>query len=270
MPLNRLDPQIRKFNFNDTSFTSLMKRRIYHVLLISSVYDAFMLEDDGRIDEQIFNEYVSLNLRYPPGFLLATSKKEAYDYLTDEKIDLIIMMLSAEDKETYHLAEELKSAYPSIPIVVLTPFSRELNLKIDRKELKAVDYVFNWLGNADILLAIIKLIEDKMNADHDIRDIGVQCILLVEDSIRFYSSYLPNIYKIIFKQSKSFMTEGLNEHQKMLRMRGRPKILMATNYEEAISLYKKYKQNCLALFPTYPMNATGSSILRQASDCVRW
>jgi hypothetical protein len=247
MPLNRFDPQNRKFNFNDTAFTSLMKKRIYHVLLISSVYDAFMLEDDGRIDEQIFNEYVSLNLRYPPSFLLATSKHDAYEYLQDEKIDLIIMMLSAEEKETYLLAEELKSAYSAIPIVVLTPFSRELNLKIDRKELKAVDYVFNWLGNADILLAIIKLIEDKMNADHDIRDVGVQCILLVEDSIRFYSSYLPNIYKIIFKQSKSFMTEGLNEHQKMLRMRGRPKILMATNYEEAIGFYKKFKQNLLGI-----------------------
>ncbi len=247
MPLNRLDNLNRKFIFNDTSFTSLMKKRIYHVLLISSVYDAFMLEDDGRIDEQIFNEYVSLNLRYPPSFLLATSKTEADEFLAEEKIDLIIMMLSAEDKETYVLAIELKSKYPNIPIVVLAPFSRELNLKIDRKELRAVDYVFNWLGNADILLAIIKLIEDKMNAYHDIRDIGVQCILLVEDSIRFYSSYLPNIYKIIFKQSKSFMTEGLNEHQKMLRMRGRPKILMATNYEEAIEIYKKYKQNMLGI-----------------------
>jgi len=247
MAPTRFDLLNRKFSFNDTSFTNLMKKRIYHVLLMSSVYDAFMLEDDGRIDEQIFNEYVSLNLRYPPSFLLATSEKEAYDFLAEEKIDLIIIMLSAEDKETYVLAEAFKSRYPSIPIVVLAPFSRELNLKIDRKELKAVDYVFNWLGNADILLAIIKLIEDKMNADSDIREIGVQCIILVEDSIRFYSSYLPNIYKIIFKQSKSFMTEGLNEHQKMLRMRGRPKILLATTYEEAIDFYKKYKQNLLGI-----------------------
>ncbi|MBG0781580.1 MAG: phosphoenolpyruvate synthase [Bacteroidales bacterium] len=247
MTPSRPDFLNRKFTFNDTAFTSLMKKRIYNVLLISSVYDAFILEEDGRIDEQIFNEYVSLNLRYPPGFILTSDPKEVKNILKNEKIDLVIEMLSAEDRSTYKLAEEIKADYPEIPIVILTPFSRELSLKIDRNELKGIDYVFNWLGNADILLAIIKLIEDKMNAEHDIVDIGVQCIILVEDSVRFYSSYLPNIYKIIFKQSKSFMTEGLNEHQKMLRMRGRPKILLATTYEEAIELYKKYKQNILGI-----------------------
>jgi len=237
----------RKFVFNDTSFTSLMRKRIYHVLLISSVYDAFILEEDGRIDEQIFNEYVSLNLRYPPSFILTSNPDEVLGIMENENIDLVIEMLSAEEKETYKLADRIEADYPDVPIVVLTPFSRELSLKIDRNELRGIDYVFNWLGNADILLAIIKLIEDKMNAEHDIAEVGVQCIILVEDSVRFYSSYLPNIYKIIFKQSKSFMTEGLNEHQKMLRMRGRPKILLATTYEEAIELYKKYKQNILGI-----------------------
>lgn len=237
----------RKFVFNDTSFTSLMRKRIYHVLLISSVYDAFILEEDGRIDEQIFNEYVSLNLRYPPSFILTSNPDEVLGIMENENIDLVIEMLSAEEKETYKLADRIEADYPDVPIVVLTPFSRELSLKIDRNELRGIDYVFNWLGNADILLAIIKLIEDKMNAEHDIIEVGVQCIILVEDSVRFYSSYLPNIYKIIFKQSKSFMTEGLNEHQKMLRMRGRPKILLATTYEEAIELYKKYKQNILGI-----------------------
>lgn len=236
-----------------------MKKRIYHVLLISSVYDAFILEEDGRVDEQIFNEYVSLNLRYPPSFILAGSQEEAFRILETENIDLVIEMLSAEEKETYELAESIKRLYPEVPIVVLTPFSRELSLKIDRNELKSIDFVFNWLGNADILLAIIKLIEDKMNADNDIREIGVQCIILVEDSVRFYSSYLPNIYKIIFKQSKSFMTEGLNEHQKMLRMRGRPKILLATNYEEAIDLYKKYKQNLLGIISDISYNREGKT-----------
>lgn len=214
LPEHNIHP--RNYLFTDTSFISLMKNRIYHVLLISSVYDAFMLEEDGRVDEQIFNEYVSLNLRYPPIFLLASSEKEAFDMLDQESIDLIIIMLSSQEKQTYQLAEKLKATQESIPIVVLAPLSRELALKMDRKELRSVDYVFNWLGNTDILLAIIKLIEDKMNADHDIIEVGVQCIILVEDSVRFYSSYLPNIYKIIFKQSKSFMTEGLNEHQKTL------------------------------------------------------
>lgn len=249
----------RKFVFNDTSFNNLMRKRIYNVLLISSVYDAFILEEDGRIDEQIFNEYVSLNLRYPPSFVLTSNPEEVSGIMKSVKVDLVIEMLSVEEKETYKLAERIAADYPDVPIVVLTPFSRELSLKMDRKELRGIDYVFNWLGNADILLAIIKLIEDKMNAEHDITDVGVQCIILVEDSVRFYSSYLPNIYKIIFKQSKSFMTEALNDHQKMLRMRGRPKILLATTYEEAIDLYKKYKQNILGIISDVSYSREGKT-----------
>ncbi len=234
----------RKFVFNETPFTNLMKRRIYHVLLIASKYDAFILEDDGRIDEQIFNEYVALNLRYPPQFIQANSKEEAIAILADQNIDLIIFMISAFDEESII---EIRKKKPCIPAVLLTPFSREISLKIDNGKLKGIDHVFSWLGNADILLAIIKLIEDEMNADYDINVVGVQAIILVEDSVRFYSSYLPTIYKIIYKQSKSFMTEGLNEHQKMLRMRGRPKILLANNFEEAIGYYHKYKNNLLGI-----------------------
>ncbi|MCD4683991.1 MAG: phosphoenolpyruvate synthase [Bacteroidales bacterium] len=236
-----------KYYFSDTSFNTLMRKRIYHVLLISSAYDAFILEDDGRIDEQIFNEYVSLNLRYPPRFILAGSEKEAFEKLKEEHIDLIITMLSADETDTFGIAKKIKKEYQRIPIVVLTPFSRNVSLKISQDDMGAIDYIFSWLGNADILLAIIKLIEDKMNVENDVKEVGVQTILLVEDSIRFYSSYLPNIYKIIFKQSLKFMTEGLNEHQKMLRMRGRPKILLATTYEEAIGIYEKYKNNMLGV-----------------------
>jgi len=256
MPLTNIAYRAPKYYFSDTSFQKLMRRRIHHVLLISSTYDAFVLEDDGRIDEQIFNEYVSLNLRYPPQFILASSEKQAFDLLHEEKIDLIIVMLSSEEMDTFSLAEKIKKQYEAIPIVVLTPFSREVTLKLNDTSKTVVDYIFSWLGNADLLLAIIKLIEDKMNVDHDIREVGVQSILLVEDSIRFYSSYLPNIYKIIFKQSKDFMTEGLNEHQMMLRMRGRPKIMLATTYEEALMLYEKYKRNLLGIITdmSYPRN----------------
>ena len=241
---NALNP--KKYYFIDTSFNMLMKRRIYQVLLISSTYDSFMLEEDGRIDETIFLEYVSLNLRYPPQFIKVTSEHEAFDVLEDKSVELIISMLNIEKADTFDLAMRIKAKYPKIPIVVLTPFSREVNLKLAEKNLTAIDYVFSWLGNADILLAIIKLIEDKMNIDNDIKQ-GVQAILLVEDSIKFYSSYLPNIYKILLKQSKTFMTEGLNEHQKMLRMRGRTKILLATNYEDAMKMWSKYKTNLLGI-----------------------
>lgn len=243
-----------KIDFNDTSFNLLMQRRIHKVLLISSNYDSFMLEEDGRIDEQIFNEYVSLNLRYPPIFVMAHSSEEAFEILKNDNIDLVISMLSIGDRDTFALANEIKSLYPKIPIVVLTHFSREVTIRLEKEDLSAIDYVFCWLGNADILLAIIKLIEDRMNVEYDVDVIGVQTILLVEDSIRYISTYLPNIYKIIFKQSKEYMREALNEHQKMLRMRGRPKILLATNYDHAMELYEKYKYNMLGIISdiTYP------------------
>jgi CheY-like chemotaxis protein len=236
-----------KYYFGDTSFDNLMKKRIYHVLIIASAYDAFMLETDGRIDEQIFNEYVSLNLRYPPQFIISTSTQEAFKILQEENIDLIITMFNIEKIDTFELAKTIKAKYPAKPLVVLTPFSREVSLKVSLDDLSIIDYIFSWLGNADILLAIIKLIEDKMNLEHDVEEAGVQVIMLVEDSIRFYSSYLPQIYKIIFKQSRLFMTEGLNENQKTLRMRGRPKILLATTFEEAVSYFKKYKENFLGI-----------------------
>ncbi len=244
----------QNFYFSETSFVNLMKKRIYHVLLISSVYDAFMLEEDGRIDEQIFNEYTSLNLRYPPQFSQATNKEEAFKILHDEKIDMVISMLNAEKISTFELSRNIKKEYPEILIVMLTPFSREATLKIETFDLESFDYIFSWLGNADILLAIIKLIEDHMNVENDVAEVGVQVIILVEDNIRFYSSYLPIMYKIIFKQSKSFISEGLNEHQRMLRMRGRPKILLATNYEDAYEYYEKYKKNLLGVISdiTYP------------------
>jgi CheY-like chemotaxis protein len=248
----------KKYYFIDTSFNLLMKKRVYQVLLISSTYDAFMLEEDGRIDETIFMEYVALSLRYPPQFIKVTSEEEAFEVLEDKHIELVISMLSIEKADTFDLAMRIKQKYPKIPIVVLTPFSREVHLKLREKNLSAIDYVFSWLGNSDILLAIIKLIEDKMNMHNDAEQ-GVQAILLVEDSIRFYSSYLPTIYKIVFKQSKSFMTEGLNEHQKMIRMRGRTKILLATNYEEAVDRWEKYKGNLLGIITDISFSRNGET-----------
>ncbi len=245
MKAKRLDnPTI---DFSMTEFELLMQKRILHVLIISSSYDFFMIEEDGRIDEQIFNEYISLNLRYPPRFIKASTAQEAFRILESEKIDLIIEMLNIGDIDTFELAKRIKKSYKLIPIVVLTHFNREVSIKLQNEDLSAIDYVFCWLGNADLLLAIIKLIEDKMNADNDVEKVGVQMILLVEDSIRYTSVYLPLLYKIVLKQSRDFMKEALNEHQKMLRMRGRPKILLAKNYDEAIEIYEKYKQNLLGI-----------------------
>lgn len=254
MSTNSSDVSTGKYYFAETAFDLLMRKRILNVLLICSKYDAFLLEEDGRIDEQLFNEYVTLNLRYPPKFYQVTSADEAFCMLEKKPIDLIITMLNVKGMDPFSLAKKIKSIYPEKPIVVLTPFSREVSLKLSHEDLTAIDYVFSWLGNAQIMLAIIKLIEDNMNVEHDVNEVGVQVIMLVEDSVRYYSAYLPNLYRIIFTQSKQFMTEGLNEHQKMLRMRGRPKILLAQNYENAQMLYEKYKHNMLGVITdmTYP------------------
>lgn len=254
MSTNSSDVSTGKYYFAETAFDLLMRKRILNVLLICSKYDAFLLEEDGRIEEQIFNEYVTLNLRYPPKFYQVTSADEAFCMLDKKPIDLIITMLNVKGMDPFSLAKKIKSMYPEKPIVVLTPFSREVSLKLSHEDLTAIDYVFSWLGNAQIMLAIIKLIEDNMNVEHDVNEVGVQVIMLVEDSVRYYSAYLPNLYRIIFTQSKQFMTEGLNEHQKMLRMRGRPKILLAQNYENAQELYEKYKHNMLGVITdmTYP------------------
>lgn len=157
------------------------------------------------------------------------------------------MMPGIDLSETFSGAKKIKELYPDIPIVVLTPFSKEVSRRLAKEDLTAVDYVFSWLGNVDLLLAIIKLLEDKMNADNDINEVGVQMILLVEDSVRFYSSVLPIIYKFLLKQSLIFSTEALNEHEQMLRMRGRPKVMLARDYEEAVELYRLYGKNVLGV-----------------------
>lgn len=240
-------PDFKNLVFRDTSFADLMNKRIYNVLLIASKYDAFMLEDDGRVDEQIFNEYTALSLRYPPRFTQVTTKEEALRELEDRNFELIICMPNMDDRDMFAGAKEIKKHYPSIPIVVLTPFSKEVSKRVADEDLNAIDYIFSWLGNSDLFLAIIKLIEDKMNAEDDIESVGVQIILLVEDSIRFYSSALPHLYKFVLEQSQEFSKEALNDHQRTLRMRGRPKIKLTRTYEEAVRIFDKYKNNMLGI-----------------------
>jgi len=240
-------PDFQNLVFKDTSFANLMNKRIYNVLLIATKYDAFMLEDDGRVDEQIFNEYTSLSLRYPPRFTQVTTEEEALAELKNRNFELIICMPNMDNRDIFAAAKEIKIHYPNIPIVVLTPFSKEVSKRIANEDLSAIDYVFSWLGNAELLLAIIKLIEDKMNAPDDTASVGVQIILLVEDSIRFYSSALPHLYKFVLEQSQMFAKEALNGHQQTLRMRGRPKIKLARTYEEAVRIFNQYRDNMLGI-----------------------
>lgn len=240
-------PNLKDLVFRDTPFANLMNKRIYNVLLIATKYDAFMLEDDGRVDEQIFNEYTSLSLSYPPRFTQVTTEEEAFAELQSRNFELIICMPNMDNRDIFSVAKEIKVRYPNIPIVVLTPFSKEVSKRLANEDLSVIDYVFSWLGNTDLLLAIIKLIEDKMNAPHDVASVGVQIIMLVEDSIRFYSSALPHLYKYVLEQSQEFSKEALNAHQQKLRMRGRPKIKLARTYEEAIRIFEQYQNNILGI-----------------------
>ena len=239
--------EYRQFYLKDVTFVNLMMRRIYNVLIVANPYDAFMLEDDGRVEEKIYNEYVELGLRYPPTFTQVSTTEEAYQVLSTMNIDLVICMPGNADNDAFSVARDIKAGFPDMHCIVLTPFSHGITKRMENEDLSIFDYVFCWLGNTNLILSIIKLIEDKMNLEHDIQEGGVQMILLVEDSIRFYSSILPNLYNYILAQSKRFSTEALNRHAATLRMRGRPKVVLARNYEEAMTLYEKYADNVLGV-----------------------
>ena len=237
---------LSRMYLKDTSFQDLMQHRVFNVLLIASPYEAFMMEEDGRVEEQLYNEYVALNLSSPPRVTRVSNMTGALEMLRTKPFDIIIAMPGGDLSETFDGAALIKAEYPTVPIVVLTPFSKEVSRRLAMQDLSNIDYVFSWLGNMDLLLAIIKLLEDHLNAD-DINRVGVQMILLVEDSVRFYSSVLPHVYKFLLTQSRLFSTEALNQHEQMLRMRGRPKVMLARTYEEAVELYEKYGKNMLGV-----------------------
>lgn len=244
---NTIPQQWKKFYLKDVTFNNLMTRRIFHVLIVANPYDAFMLEDDGRVDEKIFDEYMDLGLRYPPTFMQVSTTEEADAVMKANDIDLVICMPGTADNDAFSVARKIKLSHPTMPCVVLTPFSHGITRRMQDEDISMFDYVFCWLGNTNLILSIIKLIEDKMNIEHDIEEAGVQMILLVEDSIRFYSSVLPNLYNYILQQSNRFATEALNPHVAALRKRGRPKVVLARTYEEAMEIYNKYSRNTLGV-----------------------
>ncbi|MDD6379256.1 MAG: PEP/pyruvate-binding domain-containing protein [Prevotella sp.] len=257
--MEQIPAEWNKFILKDVSFVNLMMRRIYNVLIVANPYDAFMLEDDGRVEEKIYNEYMELGLRYPPTFTQVSTIEEAEDVLETVDIDLVICMPGNADNDAFDVARAIKDQFPDIHCVVLTPFSHGITRRIQNEDLSIFDYVFCWLGNTNLILSIIKLIEDRMNLARDVNEGGVQMILLVEDSIRFYSSILPNLYNYILKQSQNFSTEALNRHAATLRMRGRPKVVLARTYDEAWTIYTQYKDNCLGVisdvrFPMHNVN----------------
>ena len=223
-----------------------MQKRVRRILLVCNNYDSFALEEDGRIDVQIAQEYTELNLSNPPAIQRAETTKEALTLL-DDSYDLILVVYSAGGSEVWDFAAEAKKQLPQCPIVVLSSFSKEVYRRMEEQDKSNVDYLFNWNNSTDLIIAIIKLIEDRMNAEHDILDEGVRAILLVEDSVRYYSTYLPLLYKLVLQQNSISIRDALNEKQQLLRKRARPKVLMATCYDEAIELYRLYSQNIIGV-----------------------
>ena len=259
---NKIPNEWNRFYLKDVSFVNLMTRRIFNILIVANPYDAFMLEDDGRIDEKLFDEYMELGLRYPPTFTQVSTTEEAEEVLKTTDIDLVICMPGNADNDAFAVARDVKQSAPQIPCVVLTPFSHGITKRIENEDMSIFDYVFCWLGNTNLILSIIKLIEDRMNIEHDIKEAGVQMILLVEDNIRFYSSVLPNLYNYILAQSKNFSTEALNPHAAAQRKRGRPKVVLATNYEEAMEWYDRYSDNVLGVISDtrFPMKTVAGRL----------
>lgn len=235
------------------SLTNLMSIRIKRILLVCNNYDSFVLEEDGRIDVQIAQEYAELNLSNPPSIIRSDSRTAALRMVHEgEHFDLVIIMNNASVEDTYSFAQQMKAQEPDTPIVLLTSFSKTIYDRIiayqqSLSDINAIDYIFCWNNSADLIIAIIKLIEDKLNANHDIIDEGVRAILLVEDSIRYYSTYLPLLYKLILQQNSIAIRDALNEKQQLLRKRSRPKVLMATCYDEAVGIYRQYNKNIIGV-----------------------
>ncbi|MBQ7812341.1 MAG: phosphoenolpyruvate synthase [Bacteroidales bacterium] len=245
--MNTVEPVMLK-ELIQTDHESLINFRIRKILMICSNYDAFILEEDGQIENQIYKEYIDLNLSNPPKFLWVQTSAEAREALnTVVGIDMVMCMYNVGDKEVFRMASEMKQERPNLPFVLLTHFSKEVYRRLALQDTSAIDYMFSWHGNADLIVAIIKLFEDIKNSESDIMKVGVQAILLVEDNVRYYSTYLPELYRMILKQSAEFLKETLNEQQRKFMKRSRPKILLATNLEDAMAMYEKYKSNLLGV-----------------------
>ncbi len=230
-----------------------MEKRVKRILLVCNNYDSFALEEDGRIDVQIAQEYAELNLSNPPSITRAETTREALSIIEERKaanklpFDLILTMYSVGELDVFDFAKEAKNTMPGCPIVLLSSFSKEIYNRIEKHDRSDIDYFFNWNNSTDLIIAIIKLIEDRLNAEHDILEEGVRAILLVEDSVRYYSTYLPLLYKLVLHQNAIAIRDALNEKQQLLRKRARPKVLMATCYDEAVELYNRFGSNMIGV-----------------------
>jgi hypothetical protein len=229
-------------------FENLMPFKVHNILLVSSLYDSFILREDGRLNELLIDESLELNLQQIPGITHVSSCAEAVEIAkSNPQFNLIVTNLAVGDMDAAQLAREVRRAGLDVPVVVLGYDYREIKNFVARNPVTDIDRVFLWQGNARILIAIVKYVEDRRNVLHDTRAMGVPVLLVVEDNIRYYSSFLPVLYTELIKQSRRVIQEGINVAHKLVRMQARPKILLASNFEEAAQLVQGYRDYLFGL-----------------------
>jgi hypothetical protein len=243
-----LDRLVETYNRQSVGFHTLRPYQVRDILLVASLYDAYTLSEDGRLAEQIFGEFHDLSLSAPAYITRVPTGEAALDLLRERRFDLVITMARVGDITAQELGTRVKGIHPDVPVYLMTYDTRELGvLEEDPRGLPGIDRVFVWRGDTRLFLAVIKLVEDMLNVEHDTRVGHVRVLILVEDSIPFYSSYLPMLFDEMMKQTSALIHEGINVTQKLLRMRARPKILLATTYEEAWELYQSYQDTTLGI-----------------------
>ncbi|MBN1947913.1 MAG: hypothetical protein JW797_19760 [Bradymonadales bacterium] len=241
-----LESLIERRKTSEVAFDLLMPHRVHNILLVSSLYDSFTLREDGELSESLFSEYLSLNLRHPPRIIRVSSAKEALARIAVESFDLVITMLRVGGMALVDFRRQVHERAPHLPVLLLAYNNRELE-KLQSYPFTGLDKPFVWLGDVQLFLAMLKYVEDRLNVTHDTRLAGVQSIILIEDSVRFYSAFLPLLYTELMKQTQAVMAEGLTWNQRLLRMTARPKVLLATSYEEGLELYHQHRENVLGV-----------------------
>ena len=235
-------PKDSKSSFN---FQDLMFHRIHEILLVASPYDSFILEEDGRLTQQILYEYLGMNLSYAPRVWHAKNASTGLKMLSDRSYDLVIVMMRIADMDPITFGEKVKADYPDKPIVLLAFDESEITSLPQERMNKSIDKVFIWSGNANLFPAVIKNFEDKMNFKRDYKIADIRAIIIVEDNPRYYSIILPLIYRTALLHARNLINKSLSDTDKLLLFRARPKIILVSTYEEAIKHYDEYRHNIL-------------------------
>ena len=248
----------------------LIFHRIYEILLVASPYDSFVLEEDGRLTEQILHEYMGMNFSNAPRVWQSSTAADALTMLSRQDFDLIVVMMRIADMDPVLFCSKIKESYPQKPVVLLAFDESEIKQLPEKFEKSSIDNIFIWSGNANVLLAIVKLLEDKMNIKRDIKKADVRCIILIEDSPRYYSLILPMIYKEISHQVKEMVDKSASDHERLLYMRGRPKILLARSYEEAERYFKRFRMSTLGIISDIRFPKKGKLDKNAGAKFARW